>query len=263
MSYLSHTQGFFAAPLRYFGAPAIPTAKRVIRVSVFPSTIARIARCVLKEYAITSHVRRLQCISFTLWWTAVLNYSPRDDEGGVISPDLLGTGGKISMVEMASFAMNPASQTEYTCYEVGCSAHTEIAQRGVCMQYALLHTLMLLSARARFTQLCHQHTATSQANCSEILHSYSWQLADLYEMGRETGRIWLDLYAHKYSDSAEPGPPSAIPGGPWATHAQYTTTSSRVANRSAQAQFGVFKWPRVPDAACIDPMPSFASAASH
>jgi hypothetical protein len=41
-----------------------------------------------------------------------------DDEGGVISPDLLGTGGKISMVEMASFAMNPASQTEvlsHTC----------------------------------------------------------------------------------------------------------------------------------------------------
>jgi hypothetical protein len=44
-----------------------------------------------------------------------------DDEGGVISPDLLGTGGKISMVEMASFAMNPASQTEVctqTCHTI-------------------------------------------------------------------------------------------------------------------------------------------------
>jgi hypothetical protein len=54
-------QGFFAAPLRYFGAPAIPTAKRVIRVSVFPSTIARIARCVLKDpqlcFDATMHVQ--------------------------------------------------------------------------------------------------------------------------------------------------------------------------------------------------------------
>jgi hypothetical protein len=80
------------------------------------------------------------------------------------------------------------------------------------------HSLQLPAHTLRhFTQTVEQLLMPRIPQSSHVTHTHLQQLADLYEMGRETGRIWLDLYAHKYSDSAEPGPPSAIPGGPWAT----------------------------------------------
>ncbi|CAM9281557.1 unnamed protein product [Laminaria digitata] len=69
--------GFFSVPTPYFGAPDIPTADRIVRVSVFPTTSVN-----------------------------VLSEQP----GGVISPDLLGRYASGRFSELVNYALNPADE---------------------------------------------------------------------------------------------------------------------------------------------------------
>ncbi|KAG5177517.1 hypothetical protein JKP88DRAFT_196512 [Tribonema minus] len=66
--------GFFGTPAKHFGAPDIPYAQHTVRVSAFPAQFARIEA---------------------------------STEGGLISPDLLGS--RRSAAAMMSLAMNPGS----------------------------------------------------------------------------------------------------------------------------------------------------------